>query len=112
MSRGVSTARRYRADNGPVVFGIPGLDVRWNRESRCIVLTLDDDSGARWCETGEIAEMLLLALAKAHREQRLAEVLRLIFAEHRLGLRGVDAEYYRVGRLMCWRPSWQQAAAP
>ena len=110
MSRGISTARRYSADNGPVVFGIPGLDVRWNRETLCIVLALDDGSGARWCETGEIAEMILLALAKAHREQRLAEVLRSILAEQRAGLRGADAEYYRVGRLMCWRPSWQVAA--
>lgn len=108
MSRGRSTARRYRGDNGPVVFGIPGLDVRWNRDTSTIVIALDDGSGAGWCQTGELAEMLIVALAARHRQGRLRETLQDM-------LRGVSihlaaAEFYRCGRLMCWRPASQDAA--
>ena len=108
MSRGRSTARRYRVDNGPVVFGIPGLNVRWNRETSTVVVETDNASGAAWSVSGEIAEMVIVALAKRHREGRLRETLQDMFGASRPGLLAPD--FYRCGKMMCWRPSWQTAA--
>lgn len=108
MSRGASTARRYAADNGPVVFGCRGLDVRWNRHSRTLIVEADDGSGAAWSVSGEIAEMVIVALSARHREGRLRETLQDMLGASRPGLMAPD--FYRCGRLMCWRPSWQVSA--
>lgn len=107
MSRGSSTALRYKPDNGPVVFGIPGLDVRWNRETSTIIVEAGDASGASWSVSGEIAEMVIVALAKRHKEGRLRETIQDMLGASRPGLLAPD--FYRCGKLMCWRPSWQVA---
>lgn len=109
MSRGRSTAVRYKADNGPVVFGIPGLNVRWNRETRCVVLECDDGSGASWAETGDLAELMIVALAASHRQGRMRETVRAMLDGYRISL-SLGGEFYRCGKLMCWKPTWQEIA--
>jgi hypothetical protein len=108
MSRGVSVARRYAQDNGPVVFGCVkpvAVDVRWNRVTGALVIEAGHD--ARWCETGEVAEQLMLALASAHRRGRLAETLVAMFAAAQAELAVCDG-WYRCGRYLLRRPAWQE----
>jgi hypothetical protein len=90
-----STAARYRPDNGPEVFGIPGLEVRWNSVSRTIILATAD---GRWSVSGDFACELIIALAAVHRQGQLRQFL----CQH---LRTVahpwQDRYYRCGKTMC-----------
>lgn len=105
MSRARSTAERYKPDHGPIVFGVPGLDVRWNRKSKCVIVEVTGDRETRWVQNGEIGELVLLALAAAHNRGRLLETLRtLLGVEHET--QKTYSEFYRVGKLLCWKPSW------
>lgn len=108
MSRAVSTAKRYRSDNGPVVFGTPKFDVRWNRETKTIVIEACGTDAA-WSETGEVAELLLLTLAASHKNGRMDMTLRDIMIRARDRICDEVHGFYRVGPYMCWKPSWQTA---
>jgi hypothetical protein len=104
----ISTAERYRKDNGPVVFGVPGIAVRWNRLTKAIVVEMDNEDGAYLAMEGADAERLLLALAAAHRQglmrQRLHDMLRPAW----LAFAWMDDGWYRVGRRMVKRPVSQE----
>lgn len=91
----LSTAARYDADNGPEVFGIPGLEVRWNALSRTIILATRD---GKWSVSGDFACELIIALAVVHRQGRLRQFLQqqLQSVAHPWADR-----FYRCGRIMC-----------
>ena len=98
----ISTAMRYGPENGPIVFGIPGIAVRWNQLSHVIVVEVDGVKDAKILLEGEEAENLLLALAAAHRRGLMAEKLRSMLEP--AWLRMPD-EWYRCGKFMLRRPT-------
>lgn len=88
----LSTARRYEPDNGPEVFGIPGLEVRWNRTSRTTILATAD---GRWSVSGDFACDLIIALAAVHRQGQLRQFL---LHNLRSAVHPRQDRYYRCGR--------------
>ncbi len=108
-----STAARYRADNGPVVFGCmscdPPLDVRWNKLTGAVVVEVRGDPSASYRFDGEDGLYVLAALVVAHRRGRMWEAVCDIldpFKERPAWLEAAG-EFYRCGRLLLERPSWQ-----
>ena len=90
-----STAARYEPDNGPEVFGIPGLAVRWNKLSQTIILQTAD---GKWSVSGPFACKLIIALAAVHRQGQLRQFL---LHNLRTAVHPWADRYYRCGRMLC-----------
>jgi len=95
-----SVTARYDDDNGPVVFGIPGIDIRWNRNTRTLIVEADDNSGGRWSVEGDLACDVILALAAAHRRGQMKSLLMEVFRPAQCAWAD---EWYRCERLLLRR---------
>lgn len=107
-----STAARYAADYGPIVFGCAGrppIDVRWNARTRVVVVEARGDPTSRYTFDGEDGMYVIAALAVAHRRGRMWDAVCAIldpFHQEPAWLQAAG-EYYRCGRLLLERPAWQ-----
>jgi hypothetical protein len=95
-----SVTARYDADNGPVLFGVPGIDVRWNRNTRTLIVEADDNSGGRWSIEGDLACDVIVALAAAHRRGQMKSLLMEVFRPAHCAWAD---EWYRCGKLLLRR---------